>query len=715
MKSKLILLTLASILTMIISSCKTQENIDQQVDDLLKQLTLEEKISLIHGNTFFTTPAIPRLGIPALHLSDGPNGIREEMSPHDWSVANCKNDAVAYFPCLTALASTWNPQLATDFGKVFAEEAVIRGKDIMLAPGLNIHRTPLNGRNWEYMSEDPFLTGQMAVEFIKSAQAGGIAVCAKHFALNNQEKDRGTINVEVSERALREIYLPAFEAAVKEGGVLSIMGAYNKFRGQHASHNKYLLQDILKTEWGFKGLVMTDWGAAHNTLEAANNGLDLEMYPIDGKKGNYYMGQALLDSIKAGKVDAKVVDDKVRRILYVMVKLNLIGKAEPDTTGMAAKLATPERVAATLKIAEEAVVLLKNNGILPFQASNVKKLAVIGDNAVRKHAYGGLSTTIKAKYEITPLEGLQKRLGKETEVKYAQGYEVTKDLKASNAKLRDEAVNLAKECEQVIIFGGLNHEPGNDCEGDDKPDMYLPYGQDELISAILEVKPNAIIVMIAGSPVDMSSWIDKANALFYTSYIGMETGTALARIITGDVNPSGKMPYTLPRKLEDSPSVVFGEYPGSNGTVNYKDELLVGYRYFDTKAVKPLFPFGFGLSYTQFAYSDLRVKTSKGDPEEMCTLTFMIKNTGKVAGKEIAEVYVTDPQSSVSRPAKELKGFSKISLKPGESGEVKITLNQRAFQFYDPDKKDWVLEPGKFMLKVGSSSDQILLEKEIEL
>jgi beta-glucosidase len=715
MKSKLILLTLASVITMIISSCKTQENIDQQVDDLLKQLTLEEKISLIHGNTFFTTPAIPRLGIPALHLSDGPNGIREEMSPHDWSVANCKNDAVAYFPCLTALASTWNPQLATDFGKVFAEEAVIRGKDIMLAPGLNIHRTPLNGRNWEYMSEDPFLTGQMAVEFIKSAQAGGIAVCAKHFALNNQEKDRGTINVEVSERALREIYLPAFEAAVKDGGVLSIMGAYNKFRGQHASHNKYLLQDILKTEWGFKGLVMTDWGAAHNTLEAANNGLDLEMYPIDGKKGNYYMGQALLDSIKAGKVDAKVVDDKVRRILYVMVKLNLIGKAEPDTTGMAARLATPERVAATLKIAEEAVVLLKNNGVLPLQASSIKKLAVIGDNATRKHAYGGLSTTIKAKYEIPPLEGLQKRLGNETEVKYAQGYEVTKDLKSSNAKLRAEAVNLAKECDQVILFGGLNHEPGNDCEGDDKPDMSLPYGQDELISAILEVKPNAIIVMIAGSPVDMSSWIDKANALFYTSYIGMETGTALAGIITGDVNPSGKMPYTLPRKLEDSPSVVFGEYPGSNGTVNYKEDLLVGYRYFDTKAVKPLFPFGFGLSYTQFTYSDLRVKTGKGNPEELCTLTFMIKNTGKVAGKEIAEVYVTDPQSSVSRPAKELKGFSKISLKPGESGEVKITLNQRAFQFYDPDKKDWVLEPGKFMLKVGSSSDQILLEKEIEL
>ncbi|MBK7215346.1 MAG: glycoside hydrolase family 3 C-terminal domain-containing protein [Bacteroidales bacterium] len=717
MKSSISLLILICIAMIAVNSCKTEEeNIDQRVEKLLSQLTLEEKVSLIHGNTFFTTPAIPRLGIPALHLSDGPCGIREEMNPHDWNVANATNDAVSYFPSLVALASTWNQDLAAQFGKVYAEEAIIRGKNIMLAPGLNIHRTPLNGRNWEYMSEDPFLTGKMAVSFITSAQSGGIAVCAKHFALNNQELARDTINVEASERALREIYLPAFEAAVKDGGVLSLMGAYNRFRGQHASENSYLLQDILKKEWGFRGLVMSDWGAAHHTLESANNGLDLEMYPINGKKGDYYLGQRLLDSIKAGKVDAKVVDDKVRRILYVMCKLDMIGKPETDTTGMAAKLATPERAAAALAVADEAIVLLKNNSnTLPIDLKKTKTIAVIGDNATRKHAYGGLSTTIKAKYEIPPLEGLQKRFGTDVTVKFAQGYAMSKDLNAKDPKLVAEAVNLAKTCDQVIIIGGLNHEPGNDCEGSDKPNMNLPYGQDDLIKAVLEVKPEAIVVIIAGTPVDMSSWIGKANSLIYTSYIGMETGTALARVLTGDVNPSGKMTYTLPVKLEDSPSVVLGEYPGSNGTVNYKDDLLVGYRYFDTKAVKPLFPFGFGLSYTSFEYSDLKVETGKEKESLNCVVSFSIKNTGKVEGKEIAEVYVKDAQSTLSRPDKELKGFTKVSLKPGESKRVEVTLDKRAFQYYDPEKKDWVLEPGKFMLKVGSSCDKILLEKEIEL
>ncbi len=431
MKNKRILILMAGFSFILLHSCKTPESMDQKVEKLLSQLTLEEKVSLIHGNTYFTTPAIPRLGIPALHLSDGPCGIREEYAPDSWNSANWTNDATAYFPALTSLAATWNTELASEFGNAYGEEAVIRGKDIMLAPGLNIHRTPLNGRNWEYMSEDPYLTSRMAVNYIKAAQSKGIAVCAKHFALNNQEQDRGTINVEASERALREIYLPAFEAAVKGGGVLSVMGAYNQFRGKFACQNPYLLQDILKGEWGFRGLVMSDWGATHNTLEAARNGLDLEMYPINGN-GDYYLGQPLLDSIKAGKLDAKVVDDKVRRILYVMAKLDILGKPEPDTTGMAALLGTPERAKTALKIAEESVILLKNNQVLPLNMKNIKTLAVIGDNAIRKHAHGGGSTIIKAKYEITPLEGLQRKFGHSVKISFSQGYKVSKDLKVSS-------------------------------------------------------------------------------------------------------------------------------------------------------------------------------------------------------------------------------------------------------------------------------------------
>jgi len=502
MRKTLSLILLAGLFSILLNSCKTQESTEQKIEKLLSQLTLEEKVSLIHGNTYFTTPAIPRLGIPALHLSDGPCGVREEMSPYSWSSANWNNDSTAYFPALTSLAATWNTDLASEFGDAYAEEAIIRGKDIMLAPGMNIHRTPLNGRNWEYLSEDPFLASRISVNFIKSAQSNGIAVCAKHFALNNQEFERGTINVEVSERALREIYLPAFETAVKEGEVLSVMGSYNKVRGQYACENPYLLQTILKGEWGFRGLVMSDWGATHNTMEAAKNGLDLEMLPIEKTKDSYYMGQPLLDSIKAGKLDAKVIDDKVKRILYVMVKLNMIGKAEPDTTGMQALLGTPDRAKIALKIAEESVILLKNDQVLPLDLKKIKTLAVIGDNATRKHARGGGSTVIKAKYEVSPLEGLQKKLGSSVKINFAQGYAISQNLKAIDQKLINEAVKTAASADAVLIFGGLNHEPGLDCEGTDRPDMNLCYGQDQLIKAVVKVNPNTVVVMMSGNPFD---------------------------------------------------------------------------------------------------------------------------------------------------------------------------------------------------------------------
>jgi beta-glucosidase len=715
MKLKLALTLIAGILLIRLNPCKAQESIDQKVDKLLSQLTLEEKLSLIHGNTYFTTPAIPRLRIPALHMSDGPCGVREENAPYSWNSANWKNDATAYFPALTSLAATWNTELATDFGIAYGEEAVARGKDIMLAPGMNIIRTPLNGRNWEYISEDPYLASRIAVNYIIAAQSKGISVCAKHFALNNQELNRGTINVEVSERALREIYLPAFEASVKEGGVLSVMGSYNQLRGKYACQNPYLLKDILKGEWGFCGLVMSDWGAVHNTMEAATSGLDIEMMPKEGTKDYYYLGQPLLDSIKAGKIEPKAVDEKVRRILYVMIKINIIGKSEPDTTGMAARLGTPEHAKTALRIAEESVILLKNNNALPLDMKKIKTLAVIGDNATRKHARGGGSTIIKAKYEITPLEGLQNMFANSIKIDFAQGYAVSKNLKKVDKSLIDQAVKTAAAADEVIIFGGLNHEPGLDCEGSDKPDMMLPYGQDELIKAVVKANPNTIVVIIAGSPVEMGSWISEVNGLIYSSYLGMETGTALAEVLTGAVNPSGKLPYTLPYRLEDSPSYVFGEYPGENGTVNYKDDLMVGYRYFDSKKVEPLYAFGFGLSYTTFSYQNLKVETTGKAESLSCNVSFNITNTGNIEGKESAQVYVRDIESSLPRPLKELKGFAKVNLEKGASINVTVPLNQRAFQYYNPEKKEWILEPGKFEILVGSSSDKILLKQQIEI
>jgi len=427
------------------------------------------------------------------------------------------------------------------------------------------------------------------------------------------------------------------------------------------------------------------------------------------------MGQPLLDSIKAVKLDAKVVDDKVRRILYVMMKLKLIGKSEPDTTGMAALLGTLERAKTALKIAEESVILLKNNQILPLDTKRIKTLAVIGDNATRKHAHGGGSTIIKAKYEITPLEGLQKRLGNSVKINFVQGYNISKDLKVVDRSLINEAAKAASVYDAVIIFGGLNHEPGLDCEGTDKADMKLPYGQDELIKIVTKANPNTVVVMIAGSPVEMGSWIGDVKGLIYTSYLGMETGTALAEIFTGDVNPSGKLTYTLPFTLEESPAHALGEYPGKNGTVNYNEDLLVGYRYFDTKNVKPMFPFGFGLSYTTFAYENLNVLISGKTDVLNCTVSFTIKNTGSIVGKEIAEVYVSDPESALPSPLKELKGFVKVSLKAGESKKVQVTLDKRALQYYDLGKKQWVLEPGKFEILVGSASDKMLLRQEVKL
>lgn len=692
--------------------------IDKTSADLVSKMTLEEKIGMLHSTGTFTSGGVQRLGIPEVRMSDGPVGIRMEIARKDWSILNWTNDDGAYFPAGVALAATWDTSLARSFGVALGQESKIRGKHIQLAPGLNIHRTPLCGRNWEYMSEDPFLTATMVVPEVQGIQSNGVAACIKHFALNNQETERGTIDVQVDERSLREIYLPAFEAAVKAGGALTVMGAYNKFRGQHATYNEYLVEDILRGEWGFKGLVVSDWGATHSTYEAALCGLDIEM------GSRTYMADALLSAVNRGKIPMKFIDDKVKNILYVLQNIKALNQPDFDTTGMYAKLATPERVTMIKKISEESIVLLKNtNNFLPLNAKKIKTLAVIGDNATRKHALGGGSTTVEARYEITPLEALQKTYNGKINIKYSPGYEVPNppawgrdsSLFKTNEKYIEEAVSIAKSADYVIVFGGLNHNNGNDTEGADKPNMSLPYGQDKLISEILKVNPNTLVVINCGTPVEMGDWLDKVPALLQCGYPGMETGNVLEEVIFGKVNPSGKITYTFPKKLKDSPAHQLNAYPGSRGRVVYREGLLVGYRYFDTKNVEPLFPFGFGLSYTTFEYSKLTLPKDFTSSSNEVEVTFVVKNIGKKAGKEISQVYIRDVESSVERPFKELKGFSKISLKPGESKKVTVKLDKRAFQFYDADKKEWRAEPGKFEIMVGGSSKDIKLKGETTL
>lgn len=717
------LLAVAVLLSLL--ACKTPNDAgDKKIEDLIAQMTLEEKISLIHGNTYFTTPAIERLGIPVLNLSDGPCGVREENNPSDWGSANWTNDSTAYFPSLTALASTWNTDLATAMGKAYGEEALIRNKQIALMPGINIHRSPLNGRNWEYLSEDPYLVTQYAPAIIKAVQSNGVACCVKHYALNNQETNRNWVDVEADERALREIYLPGFEAAVTEGGVLSVMGAYNKFRGQYASHNQYLLNDILKGEWGFKGFVVSDWDATHNTMEAALNGLDLEMGTNAPTFDDYYMARPLLDSIKAGKVSEEVVNDKVRRILFVMNKLKILdGPVAYDTTGMQAKLAAPHRREAALKVAEEAIVLLKNDqNILPVDFSKVKSVAVIGDNATLKLSHGGGSTIIKARYEVTPLEGIRAMAGSSCTVTYAQGYQhhgrdkqrYDKALDAIDRKLFDEALSLAQKSDVVIFIGGYNHDYKLDAEGGDKDNIFLPYKQDELIIALLKANPKTIIALNAGGPVDVSAWDSLAPTLVTFSYLGSEAGTALANILSGKVNPSGKLATTWPKRLADSPDQAVGEFPGKDSLVRYLEGLLVGYRYYDTKNVEPRFPFGYGLSYTTFEISSLTAPSeiSTNKPAE---ISLTIKNTGKVEGKEIVQIYIRDIEASLERPLKELKGFAKVSLAAGESKTITIVLDDRAFSYYNPDKKAWVAEPGEFEILASQSSRNIKLSQIVVL
>ncbi|NLK22249.1 MAG: glycosyl hydrolase [Epulopiscium sp.] len=709
---------------------------ETRIEQLLRELTLEEKIGMIHGEGIFRTKGVERLGIPPLKMSDGPMGVRNEFEDNSWKPIGNSDDYVSYLPSNTALAATWNRKLAYEIGQVLGEEARGRGKDVILAPGINILRTPLCGRNFEYMSEDPYLISETVVPLIKGIEENDVAACVKHFVANNQETRRLDVNVEVSDRALREIYFPGFKAAVRKAKTKTIMGAYNKFRGQYCCHNDYLLNEVLRKEWGFDGTVISDWGGVHDTREAAYNGLDIEM-SVENNFDNYYMANPLLQAVKRGEVEETVIEQKVRNILRLMERLNMLdGERKSGTYN------TPGHRKKILEVAKESIVLLKNEDeILPLNPKKIKTLAVIGDNANRIHSDGGGSAEIKTLYEITPLMGLKMKLGGNVDVKFARGYyvdkkekdeeinwqansleeriskekyqeELSKSILTKRKELLEEAVAIAKGSDAVVLFGGLNHD--FDSEGKDKEDMKLPYGQDELIEAVLKANKNAIVVMVAGSPVDMSSWADKAKSIIYSWYAGMEGGIALAEVLFGEVNPSGKLPETLPKKLEDSPAHHFGEFPGGDN-VKYNEDIFVGYRYFETYRIEPQFCFGHGLSYTTFEYKDLQIFVEEKEKDLEVFLSLKIKNIGKQVGAEVVQVYTNDKEASLKRPKKELKAYEKTNLNPEEEKEIRFRLDKTAFGYYDENKKSFYVEPGEFSILVGSSVKDIRLKKEIVL
>lgn len=705
------------------------EEKDQKIaESLLGKLTLEEKIGMIHGAGLFETKGVERLGIPPLKMSDGPMGVRMEFEKDSWKPAGHGDDLVTYLPSNSAIAASWNRQLAYQSGKVLGEEVRGRGKDIILAPGINIKRSPLCGRNFEYMSEDPYLTAQQCVPLIQGIQENDVAACVKHFALNNQERNRLWVNTEVEERALREIYLPAFQAAAQKGETLSIMGAYNLIRGSRCCENTYLLDDILRGEWDWKGIVISDWGGVLRTKESAEASLDIEMsiYP---NFDTYCFATPLLEAVQKGEIEEHWIDEKVYRILCVMSALHMLdGKRKKGCYN------TPEHRQAALETAQESIVLLKNaEHCLPLQEETMDRLLVIGCNAETMHSCGGGSAEIKALYEITPLMGIQCALGGNTQVTYAKGYyvppiaeleenwqldsfkdgvgtaEVLDEETAKKRKeLREEAVALAREYEHVIFVGGLDHQ--YDVEDRDRANMKLPYGQDELLEELLAVNPDMVVVLTAGSPVEMHRWADQAKAIVWNWYNGMEGGHALAQVLFGKINPSGKLPETFPITETDCSAHCVGDF-GKKEEVQYREGIYVGYRYYEKKEVPVQFPFGHGLSYTTFAYDQMEIE----EDSQKIWVSCKIKNTGNCAGKEIVQCYVAAPGEQIDRPKKELKGYEKIYLEPGEEKNVTLQILKEDLRYYDETKRQMVWEPGNYEILLGASSADIRLNKKIRL
>ena len=699
------------------------EPINNRIEDALSRMTLEEKVAMCHAQSKFSSPGVPRLGIPELWMTDGPHGVRAESLWDEWKQAEWTNDSCFVFPALTCLASTWDEELSFLYGKSLGEEARYRNKDVVLGPGVNIYRTPLNGRNFEYMGEDPFLTSRMVVPYIKGVQVNGVGACVKHFAVNNQAVNQYKVNVVVDDRALYEIYLPAFRAAVQEADVWAVMGAYNKYRGQQCCHNQYLLNDILRKEWGFKGVTISDWGGTHDTNQAIFNGLDMEFGTwTDGLTKNkknaynyYYLANPYLEKIRRGEVGTKELDEKVRRILQLAFRTNM-NKSRPFGS-----LVSDEHILAGRKIAEDGIVLLKNDKkLLPIQIAKTRKIAVIGENAIKKMMTGGGSSSLKGKYEITIFEGLQNKMKVNgIEIVYARGY--VGDVKTEYSgvttgqnlneertehELFEEACLVARDADYVIFVGGLNKSHYQDSEGFDRKSMKLPYNQDMLIDKLSKINKNLIVVNVSGNAVEMP-WVNQVQSIVQCWYLGSEAGNALANVLTGDVNPSGKLPFTFPVRLEDNSAHALGEYPGKDDQVIYNEGIFVGYRWHDTKNIKPLFSFGHGLSYTNFRYGKLLSDKKVMTEDETMTFSIKVTNTGKVEGSEIIQLYIQDKQSSVERPSKELKGFKKVFLNPGESKEVSFVIDKTALSFFDDKRHDWVAEKGEFEAIVGSSSTDI--------
>jgi len=709
------------------------------IDSLINLMTLDEKLGLIHASSSFTSGGVPRLDIPELVFSDGPHGVRHEHG-RGWYALEDADDEATYLPVGINLASTWNRDLGYKFGEVLGNEAKERGKDVLLGPGINIIRSPLNGRNFEYLSEDPFLTGEMGVGYVKGLQDQGIAACPKHYAANNQETDRHNIDALISRRAMHEIYFPGFKAVVQDGGAWSIMGAYNKINGQYTTHHEYLNNEILKGDWEFDGVVVSDWASVKDTREALLYGTDIEMgtellrdfdNPVYEE---FYLARPAKEMIESGEVDESYVDDKVRRVLRLMHRTTAMNDHGPG------KRNVEEHQQIALDVAREGIVLLKNDGLLPLDKNEIQTIAVIGHNATRHFAERGGSSQVRALYEITPLEGIRNLVGDDVEIVYAEGYEPYYDeslfrgeggdaasqsrenrqevelARSANQELMQEAISVAEQADAVIFVGGWIHghegmpwgQGTYDAEARDKLNLKLIFGQEELIRKINSVNDQTAVVIMGGSNVEMDNWLPDTPAYVHAWYPGMEGGTALAEILFGEVNPSGKLPMTFANSHEDYPSHSIGEFPG-DGTVDYAEDIYVGYRYFDTHNRQVHFPFGFGLSYTTFEFSDLKVDRENDKVIVQSTVT----NTGDREGAEVVQVYVHHENPSVDRPIRELKGFDKVELAAGSSATVTIELDESAFKFYHPDQDEWVLEPGSYEVQVGNSSRDIKLTEKI--
>jgi len=717
---------------------------EAKINDLIAQMTLEEKVNMLHSKTNMSSAGVERLGIADMNYADGPFGIREEGVPNGFQSAGWTVDSATYFPTGSALAATWSEDLAYKYGTGMGKEARLRGKDIILGPAINIQRLPTGGRTYEYLSEDPILSAALSLYYTKGVQDQGTAVCIKHFAVNNQETNRGSVNVKIDERTLREIYLKPFERAVVEGGAMAVMPAYNRVNGDYCSENEHLLNEILRGDWGFKGMTVSDWGGTHSTMGAMLHGLNVQM------TGSNYLGPAVIDSINTGALTEAQVDEKVRQILRVRFAVEPV----PADKANQAITSQPESQRIAREVAEKSIVLLKNDNILPIK-SDVKKIAVIGQNAVLKTQSGGVGAGVKALYEITPLDGIKARAGKNIEVSYAPGYKnfpgrrwgpapaqpdplvATAIDEPADPKLLAEAVALAKDADIVIFFAGTNKSI--ETEGSDRSNIKLPCGQETLVQALREANPNLATVIISGGPCDLQVLEPASPAIVQGWWNGMEGGTALAEVLFGDIAPSGKLPFTFPVKLEDSPAYAMGNFPNDTREMDlftamyrpdmtqaerqalnaqrpipvseYTERFYVGYRWFDSKNVKPMYAFGHGLSYVTFGYGDITAKATG----KKITATFTLTNEGNMPADEVVQLYVSRPDSKVEWPQKELKAFQRVSLKAGESRTVTLEIPLDDLRYWDEAAGKWALERGKLQLLLGAASDDIRQTTEVSI